>query len=123
VSLFDLTGRTALVTGASRGIGREIALGLAAAGADVALSARDEGKLREVATAVEGLGRKAVVLPADVTDADACRQLAADAVQQLGASTSGQQRRRLVLHGAVHRACASPAGRRSCASTSTRSCT
>jgi 2-deoxy-D-gluconate 3-dehydrogenase len=84
VSLFDLTGKTALVTGASRGIGREIALGLAAAGADVALSARDEGKLREVATAVEGLGRKAVVLPADVTDADACRALAADAVQQLG---------------------------------------
>jgi len=84
VTLFDLTGRTALVTGASRGIGREIALGLAAAGADVALSARDEARLREVATAVERLGRTAVVLPADVTDADACRALADDAVQQLG---------------------------------------
>jgi 2-deoxy-D-gluconate 3-dehydrogenase len=82
---FDLTGKTALVTGASRGIGRAVALGLAAAGADVALSARDEERLREVAGEVESLGRKAVVLPADVTDADACRQLAADAVAQLGA--------------------------------------
>ena len=85
MSGFDLTGKNALVTGASRGIGREVALGLAAAGADVALSARDEGRLKEVAAAVEALGRRAVVLPADVTDAEACRSLAADAVEQLGA--------------------------------------
>jgi 2-deoxy-D-gluconate 3-dehydrogenase len=82
---FDLTGKTALVTGASRGIGRAVALGLAAAGADVALSARDEPRLAEVAGEVEALGRKAVVLPADVTDADACRQLADDAIAGLGA--------------------------------------
>ena len=81
---FDLTGKTALVTGASRGIGRAIALGLATAGADVALSARDEASLRELAGEVEALGRKAVVLPADVTDADACARLAADAVAGLG---------------------------------------
>jgi 2-deoxy-D-gluconate 3-dehydrogenase len=80
----DLTGTTALVTGASRGIGRAIAVGLARAGADVALSARDEALLREVQAEVEGLGRTAVVLPADVTDADACAQLAADAVAGLG---------------------------------------
>ena len=80
----DLTGRTALVTGASRGIGRAIAVGLARAGADVALSARDEGLLREVQAEVEALGRRAVVLPADVTDADACAQLAADAIAALG---------------------------------------
>jgi 2-deoxy-D-gluconate 3-dehydrogenase len=85
MSLFDLTGKTALVTGASRGIGRAIALGLAAAGADVALSARDEQRLQEVAGEVESLGRQAFVLPADVTDADACRALAADAVDRLGA--------------------------------------
>lgn len=81
---FDLTGKTALVTGASRGIGRAIAVGLAAAGADVALSARDQQRLDEVKAEVEALGRKAVVLPADVTDAEACRALAADAVTQLG---------------------------------------
>jgi NAD(P)-dependent dehydrogenase (short-subunit alcohol dehydrogenase family) len=80
----DLTGKTALVTGASRGIGRAIAVGLARAGADVALSARDEALLAEVRGEVEALGRRAVVLPADVTDAEACAQLAADAIAGLG---------------------------------------
>ena len=80
----DLTGRTALVTGASRGIGRAIAVGLARAGADVALSARDEALLREVQGEVEALGRRAVVLPADVTDPEACARLAADAIAALG---------------------------------------
>jgi 2-deoxy-D-gluconate 3-dehydrogenase len=75
---FDLHGKTALVTGASRGIGRALALGLAAAGADVAVSARDEALLKDVALAIEGLGRTAVVLPADVTDAAACGQLIDD---------------------------------------------
>ena len=78
----DLTGKTALVTGASRGIGRAIAVGLARAGADVALSARDEGLLGAVRAEVEALGRRAVVLPADVTDAGACAQLAADAIAE-----------------------------------------
>ena len=81
---FDLTGKTALVTGASRGIGRALALGLAGAGADVALSARDAVALKEVQAQVEALGRRAVVIPADVLDPDACRQLAADAIEQLG---------------------------------------
>jgi 2-deoxy-D-gluconate 3-dehydrogenase len=81
---FDLTGRTALVTGASRGIGRALALGLAEAGADVAVSARDADALAQVAKEVEALGRKAVVLPADVTDAEACHALVADAISGLG---------------------------------------
>ena len=81
---FDLTGKSALVTGASRGIGRALALGLARAGADLALSARDETALAEVRTEVEALGRKAFVLPADVTDADACVRLAGDAIAALG---------------------------------------
>ena len=80
----DLTGRTALVTGASRGIGRALAVGLARAGADVAVSARDREALEQVRTEIEQLGRRAVVLPADVTDPDACRQLVADAVAGLG---------------------------------------
>ncbi|MFE5338111.1 SDR family NAD(P)-dependent oxidoreductase [Isoptericola sp. NPDC056573] len=63
--------RTALVTGASRGIGRAVALGLARAGLDVALVARDAGRLAEVAREVRALGRVALELPADVTDAAA----------------------------------------------------
>ncbi|MFI2104646.1 SDR family NAD(P)-dependent oxidoreductase [Isoptericola sp. NPDC019693] len=63
--------RTALVTGASRGIGRALALGLARAGLDVALVARDAARLAEVAREVRDLGRTAVELPADVTDAAA----------------------------------------------------
>lgn len=69
----DLEGRSALVTGASRGIGRVIAEGFAAAGADVALVARTEDALREVAAEIERNGRKALVLPCDVTDAAAVR--------------------------------------------------
>lgn len=81
---FDLSGKTALVTGASRGIGRALALGLATAGADLVISARDEGLLRTLAGEIEGLGRKAFVLPADVTDAAACGQLVADSLGALG---------------------------------------
>ena len=70
---FRLDGRKALVTGASRGIGRAIAVSYAAAGADVAISARDEVKLGEVAAEIEAHGRKAGVVPADVLDGDAVR--------------------------------------------------
>ncbi|ACQ80626.1 short-chain dehydrogenase/reductase SDR [Beutenbergia cavernae DSM 12333] len=62
--------RTALVTGASRGIGRGLALGLADAGLDVGLLARDAEKLAEVAREVESRGRRAVVVTADVGDPD-----------------------------------------------------
>ena len=52
---FAIDGRTAIVTGAGLGIGRGIAIGLAEAGADVALAARTEADLKEVATGIEGL--------------------------------------------------------------------
>ncbi|PJJ55362.1 SDR family oxidoreductase [Compostimonas suwonensis] len=55
--LFDLTGSTALVTGASRGIGRSIALGLASAGADVVATATDAATLDGLGTEITGLGR------------------------------------------------------------------
>lgn len=81
---FDLTGKRALVTGASRGIGRALAVGLAAAGADVALSARDVPLLEEVRAEVEALGRRAWVLPADVTDPEACRGLVQECLAAMG---------------------------------------
>lgn len=62
-----LDGRVAIVTGASRGLGRAMALALAEAGADLALAARSKPDLEETARQVERLGRRALVLPTDVT--------------------------------------------------------
>jgi len=84
VSLFDLTGKNAFVTGASRGIGRSIAVALAGAGADVALVARSERGLAETAADIGALGRKAFVIPADVTSQDAVDAAVASAIEQLG---------------------------------------
>jgi NAD(P)-dependent dehydrogenase (short-subunit alcohol dehydrogenase family) len=84
VSLFDLTGKNAFVTGASRGIGRSIAVALAGAGADVALVARSESGLAGTAADITALGRKAVILPADVTSQDAVAAAVAAAIDQLG---------------------------------------
>ncbi len=84
MSLFDLTGKNAFVTGASRGIGRSIAVALAGAGADVALVARSESGLAETAADITALGRKAVVLPADVTSQDAVEAAVTAAIDQLG---------------------------------------
>jgi NAD(P)-dependent dehydrogenase (short-subunit alcohol dehydrogenase family) len=61
-----LDGRVGLVTGASRGLGRAMALALAEAGADVALVARSRDGLSETAAAVSARGRRALVLQADV---------------------------------------------------------
>jgi NAD(P)-dependent dehydrogenase (short-subunit alcohol dehydrogenase family) len=80
----DLEGKTALVTGASRGIGRAIATAFAHAGADVALLARDGDRLSEVATAVESAGRRVVVLVADVTDREAVQLGVTSAIERLG---------------------------------------
>lgn len=63
-------GSTALVTGASAGIGRAFALALAERGLDVVLVARDEARLKEVGAGIEGMGRRAEVLRADLADAD-----------------------------------------------------
>nr|WP_314437208.1 glucose 1-dehydrogenase [uncultured Brevundimonas sp.] len=63
---FSLSDRTALVTGASRGLGRAVALGFAEAGADVVLAARNAAKLETVAEAIRALGRRAWVRPLDL---------------------------------------------------------
>ncbi|MCK2221689.1 SDR family oxidoreductase [Actinomadura sp. ATCC 31491] len=81
---FDLSGKQALVTGASKGIGRAVALAYAAAGADVALVSRSAETLAEVAKEIEALGRRAVVLPADLTDREAAAGAVAAAVDGLG---------------------------------------
>ena len=64
---FSLSGKKALVTGASRGIGRAIAEGLAAAGADVAIAARNTEALEDCAKAIRGLGRVAHAIHMDVS--------------------------------------------------------
>jgi 2-deoxy-D-gluconate 3-dehydrogenase len=82
--MIDLAGKTALVTGASRGIGRAIAIGYARAGADVAIAARTAEALEDTKNEVEALGRKAVVVTADVTDRDAVIRMVDDALTGLG---------------------------------------
>jgi NAD(P)-dependent dehydrogenase (short-subunit alcohol dehydrogenase family) len=84
VALFDLTGKKAFVTGASRGIGQAIAVALAQAGADLALVARGEAGLAATAERVTAHGRKAFVIPADVTDGDAVTGAVAAAIDRLG---------------------------------------
>jgi gluconate 5-dehydrogenase len=67
---FSLAGKVALVTGAGRGIGRAIALGLAEAGADLVLAARSAEQIESVAAEVRALGRQALVVPTDVADGE-----------------------------------------------------
>ncbi len=71
----DLSGQTAIVTGASRGIGKAIALGLAAAGAKVACVARNADKLQETVDEIATAGGTAEVHTCDVTDSEAVSQL------------------------------------------------
>jgi len=79
-----LDGRRALVTGASRGIGRAIAEAFADAGADVALAARTVPDLETVAASIKARGRRAVVLPLDVRDVAAVEGAVAKAGEALG---------------------------------------
>jgi 7-alpha-hydroxysteroid dehydrogenase len=81
---FRIDGKVAVVTGAGRGLGAATAVALAQAGADVVISARTEEQLRKVAAEIEAAGRRALVVPADLSDPDTAADLAGRAVEGLG---------------------------------------
>ncbi len=83
-SLFDLTGKTAIVTGASSGLGWQFALVLARAGAKVALAARRLDRLTELARQIEAFDGRAIPIVLDVTDVQSVRGCVAAAETELG---------------------------------------
>lgn len=81
----DLTGKRALITGGTKGIGAAIAHDLAQQGCDVAVNARNiDDDAQQLGKQVEQLGRRCVLLPADMSLPDEARQLVSDAIAQLG---------------------------------------
>jgi 3-oxoacyl-[acyl-carrier protein] reductase len=80
--MIDLSGKSAVVTGGSRGIGRAIAVRLATQGADVAFSYKgNEAAAKETAAAIEGLGRRALAIQADVSQPEAAETLVKTAIE------------------------------------------
>lgn len=81
---FALTGKTAMVTGATRGLGREFACALAEAGADVVVHGRDEAAAQETAAEIEAVGRRAWVVLGDLTERPSVDRIAAEAIEAVG---------------------------------------
>jgi 2-dehydro-3-deoxy-D-gluconate 5-dehydrogenase len=81
--VFSLEGKVALVTGASRGIGRAVAVGLARAGADVAVVSRGE-PVEEAAAMIRQLGRRAIALREDLTEVDTAARVVEQTVKSMG---------------------------------------
>jgi gluconate 5-dehydrogenase len=82
--LFDLTGRTAIVTGTSRGLGQNFARALAKAGADLVLTSRNRASLAPFEAEIQSLGRRAISLELDVRDLGSITRMAADAERAFG---------------------------------------
>jgi 2-deoxy-D-gluconate 3-dehydrogenase len=82
--MFDLKDKIAIVTGASRGIGKTIALGIAKAGADVGLVARSSTELEKVAVQIRKLDRQAVPISFDLTKTEGIQSLVEEFTDQLG---------------------------------------
>ncbi|MGA2177879.1 MAG: glucose 1-dehydrogenase [Verrucomicrobiota bacterium] len=83
-NLFDLTGKVAIVTGTSRGLGQSFARALARAGADLVLTSRRVGTLAEFQAEIEALGRKALALPLDVRDYGSIQEMVEKAAAHYG---------------------------------------
>ena len=100
-TLFDLTGRGAVVTGGTTGLGRAIALGLAAAGADVVSSSRRSPEVEKAAAEIEALGRRSLRVVSDVLDRPSIQALhdAVLAAFGLAASRGQLPRTRPILSG------------------------
>src|SRR6266571_5297343 len=81
---FTLTGRRAVVTGAGRGIGRSIALALASAGANVAVTARNTGELEQLVAEIQAMGRQSLAVSCDVTDPEQVQHMATTLIEGLG---------------------------------------
>jgi 2-deoxy-D-gluconate 3-dehydrogenase len=101
-NLFSLKGKTVLVTGASGGIGSEVAVALASAGAFVALSGTNREHLNETYSRVKAAGGRSVILPADLSTVENCRKLISDAQQALGRldiliNNAGMNRRKPIV--------------------------
>lgn len=129
LSVYSLEGRTAIVTGASGGLGKEAALALADVGCDVVIAARNQQALLEVAAAVEGKGRRCLAVQTDISQATDVQRLieratasfprldilinnAGVAVEKLFADITEEEWRRVVetnLHGTF--LCAQAAGK------------
>lgn len=84
IEIFGLEGKVALVTGASRGLGKTMALALAEAGADVVVVSRSPADLELTAAEIRGRGRRALVVKTDVTRAGEVEGLAARALEEFG---------------------------------------
>jgi short-subunit dehydrogenase len=81
----DFAGKRVIITGASTGIGEELAVSLARKGARLTLAARSREPLKEVAARCVGAGGEALIVPTDVTDPNACGALVAESAERYGA--------------------------------------
>lgn len=81
---YDLSGKVAIVTGSSRGIGKDIALTLAEAGADIAAVARSKEDIEQTAEGVRQLGRKGIAMPTDITQPDQVQNMVEKVLAEFG---------------------------------------
>lgn len=102
MSMFDLTGKVAVVTGASSGLGADAALAYAQAGADVALLARRKEKLDAVKEQIEKLGKKVIAVQCDVTCEESVKNAIAEVYEKMGKVDILLNNAGVAVRGGVH---------------------